>query len=116
MIKSLKKYMVHQLTCRVNGKRYIGITSDFHKRWCDHQNADSVIGRALRKHGIDNFRIAILYGRLPLFTAQMLEQRLIDKQNTLVSLGYNVASGGHGGDTTVGMTDEEKNRISEEKI
>ena len=105
----MNNYFVYCLTCRVNGKRYIGITSNLKRRWRLHCNRRSAIGYAIRKHGKENFRISVLYSRLPLSTAQVLEGRLILELKTLSPDGYNIASGGKGGSNPVaGLTDAQK--------
>ena len=112
----MNNYMVYCLTCLITGKKYVGITKDFHQRWSYHQIADSVIGHALRKYGKQNFRISVLYSRIPKSTAEALEKRLISKMNTIAPNGYNVASGGDGGDTITALTESKKreraNKIS----
>ena len=101
-------YMIYCLTNKVNGKRYIGITNNFHRRWSEHQSTDSIIGRAIRKHGNFSFRINVLCSRLSIDVAKCLEGRLIDKMNTLKPNGYNVASGGEGGYARAGFSEAEK--------
>ena len=103
----MNNYTVYCLTNTVNGKRYIGITNNFRRRWLDHQRHDYVIGRALRKHGKESFRISVLYSRLSFEMAAELEKRLILEMDTIMPNGYNVASGGGGGNTIAGFTDEE---------
>lgn len=106
----MKESTVYCITNRVNGKCYIGVTKDWKRRWIIHQRADYVIGRALRKYGKENFRISVLYSRIPFATALVLEKNLIAKMDTLRPNGYNVHEGGSGGNTIAGKTDEEKMR------
>ena len=102
-------YSVYCLTCKVNGKCYIGITNDFRRRWIRHQRDIYLIGRAIRKYGKDNFRIAILYSRLSLSVAHRLERCVIKNANSIAPNGYNVASGGLGGNNTIaGFTAEQR--------
>ena len=86
-------YIIYQLTCSVSGKRYIGYTKNFRTRLRQHCRSDYLIGSAIRKYGLSNFRIAVLYSRIPLETAWVLEKRLIVSQATLVPLGYNMIEG-----------------------
>ena len=57
MIKFKNKSGVYKLTNTINGKFYIGSTVDFYTRWYTHRkpSVDSVMSRAIRKHGVDNF-------------------------------------------------------------
>ena len=106
--------MVYQLTCRINGKRYVGVTKHFRIRWGEHKKANSVVGKAIRKHGAHNFRIAVLSSRLPKKTALDLEVCLISQKQTLVPQGYNVTKGGQGGGYWKGkkFTKEHREKIS----
>ena len=100
----MKNHTIYCLTNRVNGKRYIGYTTNFHKRLRQHEKTQSIIGYALRKYGLSNFRITILLDSLTKTQAKNHERHLIAAFNTLVPNGYNVAEGGKGGNTIKGLT------------
>lgn len=108
----------------VNGKKYVGQAVNFNKRRKQHVN-DSYnknkkydhnmpFHRAIRKYGIENFKVKILKENLE--TQCLLnfwECYYIDKFNTLVKnkKGYNVSSGGSNGNNFAGKTEEEMNEI-----
>ncbi len=55
---------VYQITNLINNKKYIGITNNYIKRWSNHKSGNSknmVIGRAIEKYGIENFKFEILF-------------------------------------------------------
>ena len=101
-------YMVYQLTNRINGKRYIGFTKDFHSRLYRHCISNFLIGRAIRKYGLHNFRITIIHFNLSEEKASIAEKRLIAKRQTLSPEGYNIHEGGLGGNTLKGLAPEQK--------
>ena len=108
----------------VDGKKYVGQAVNFNKRRKQHVN-DSYnknkkydhnmpFHRAIRKYGIENFKVKILKENLE--TQCLLnfwECYYIDKFNTLVKnkKGYNVSSGGSNGNNFAGKTEEEMNEI-----
>ena len=113
----MKTCIIYQLTNSVTGKKYIGVTIDFRERLRTHKKSNTVIGRALRKYGLGNFRISVLHSRLTKDTASILEKRLIAAKSTLTPDGYNVADGGYNGNNFEGKTKEEmqeiRNRMSQ---
>ena len=104
----MKNYMIYCFTCVLSGKRYIGYTKNFHKRLALHLKRNSVIGAALRKYGLVNFRITVLLDRLTEKDAQSYEKILIAEFGTVAPLGYNVTEGGLGGNPYVGWTQERR--------
>lgn len=52
---------VYSLLNKINGKRYIGLTTrGVSNRVKEHKVADPYIGRAIRKHGIELFEVEVL--------------------------------------------------------
>ena len=111
---------IYCYTNKVNGKKYVGQAKDFIKRHNSHirqaynekRKCDYNVPfhNAIRRHGIENFEIEILKENLP--TKEDLnywECYYIVELDTLVKngKGYNLASGGDGGNTYAGKTDEE---------
>lgn len=88
-------YLLYKLTYRT-GKAYVGLTRrDLWWRVGRHyRNPKSVIGRALRRHGLEQFDVRVLASNLTLEQACRLEIHFIGKFNTLIPNGYNVAEGG----------------------
>ena len=53
--------IVYCIENQINGKKYIGVTTrTVHQRFAEHCVANSVIGRAIRKYGSDNFSIHVV--------------------------------------------------------
>lgn len=108
MIDPLPGYgTIYLLTNKVNGKQYIGQTTQpLNYRLRQHFHAakasDAVISRAIRKHGWDNFALREL-SRVDLSGGMDLINKLeidaIRVWGTLVPDGYNLASGGKNGGT-----------------
>lgn len=61
-METIKKAGVYVIRNTVNGKRYIGSTSSFHRRWTEHRkklkkgkHENSIVQRAWDKYGADAF-------------------------------------------------------------
>ena len=89
--------MIYLITNTVNGKRYIGKTTQpLEKRWYQHcKNAeygkDTYLYRSIRKHGVANF------------TCEHLADGLDEEEILLIEQlhpEYNMTLGGDGGDTS----------------
>lgn len=102
---------LYQLTSP-GGKSYVGVTTkSLNRRISAHLCNDHAIGRALRKYGVENFKVEVLvigpenyiYG---------LETRAIETFDTMVPNGYNILGGGQGGS----HTEETKRKISESHV
>lgn len=87
---------VYCITNHANGKQYIGITSrSIEKRFSEHCKADSYIGKAIRKHGVENFSaIEIDYA----FSHGELYEKEMSwiKHYKSFGQGYNLTEGGEG--------------------
>jgi group I intron endonuclease len=64
-MEEVKPYgVIYCLTCKINGKVYIGQTTDFNDRMYRYQTLrckrQPLIYRALKKHGVDNFNYEII--------------------------------------------------------
>ena len=87
---------VYCIENRINNKKYIGITTrSLQKRFKEHCKAESVIGRAIRKHKKENF----IYYELERVSTKKelfeLEKYYIAKYKTFKN-GYNSTIGGDG--------------------
>lgn len=103
-----RKYIVYCLTNKINGKKYIGITSrSIKERITQHIRESKNINcetyhtpfkRAIRKYGIENFDVEILEENLTSTEASEKEKYYIEKFNTYIkyanSNGYNSTIGG----------------------
>lgn len=97
-MENLKKWCVYCHTNKVNGKKYIGITSqEPTRRWQNgnHYDTQPYFWRAIQKYGWDGFQHEILYTDLSKESAEQLEVDLIKKYQTQdPNKGYNSADGG----------------------
>ncbi len=92
------------VTCRVTGKRYIGITSgDVAQRWKHHvyysqreRSRASALGAAIRKYGADAFSVEVICCARGLDDIKAVEAVLIQQWATFAPGGYNLTLGGQG--------------------
>lgn len=97
-MENLTNWCVYMHENRINGKKYIGITSQKPtKRWQNgkHYDGNAHFYAAICKYGWDGFRHDILYTELTQEEAERLEVELIKKYQTQdPAKGYNLADGG----------------------
>lgn len=98
-------YTIYKITNLLNGKSYIGFTSDYKIRKYNHiwqskkDKPQQIIQRAIKKHGIQNFKWDIIY-QSPTYetTLKVMEPFYIALYNTCIlnknSHGYNGTFGG----------------------
>lgn len=106
--------IIYKATNTINGKSYIGKTSDtLEKRIKEHEyhsvKKDWLFYRAIRKHGFTSFTWDTLF-------RCDSENELDQKEIELISLntdGYNIARGGSGGDT---FTNNPRKEILRENV
>lgn len=98
--------IVYKATCLINNKIYIGKTkNDINKRIKQHINksnrgSDLIFHKAIKKYGIENFKWDILGTLNNEIELGEYEIKTIKELNsTNVEIGYNIATGGNGGDT-----------------
>ena len=122
-IKNIKN-CIYIYTNLINNKKYVGQTVrslyDRHKQRmtdCFNKNKHCYkqpFYRAIRKYGIENFKLEVL--RQDLETQCLLnlfECYYIKKYNTMINggYGYNISNGGSNGNTFAGKSEEEMNEI-----
>jgi predicted GIY-YIG superfamily endonuclease len=89
----MNNYTVYRLTSP-NGKFYIGITNDFKRRFKEHRTSKWPIGRALRKHGYQNFKMEFLLTDCSLEEALRMEEEMIGEEQVKDKNCYNLCLGG----------------------
>lgn len=93
------KYCVYCHTNKINGKKYIGITSQKpERRWNNGRGYinNEYFYRAILKYGWHNFTHDILYTGLDKETAEELEVKLISEYDSANNQhGYNIELGGN---------------------
>ena len=114
-----KKYCVYVHTNKVNGKRYVGITSMLpEKRWANgHGYRSNVLFyRAIQKYGWESFEHSVLFDGLTREEAYAKEIELISTfKASDPRFGYNIDKGGNGSNR-ISETTREKLRQSGKRI
>lgn len=104
-----KKHCVYAHINKINQKVYIGQTCNIKDRWCLSSYQKSLkFYRAIQKYGWQNFDHIILLDNLTQEEANLCEQELIKKYNT-IQLGYNIRQGG----TVSKLSEQTKQKIKE---
>lgn len=104
--------VVYLIVNKVNGKMYVGQTiNTVEKRFGDHSRQNSVIGRAIRKYGKENFRCEVLKRCASKAEMDAWEKFFIAAICCKIPFGYNVSDGG-GGVAGRKHTDEERAKIT----
>ena len=109
----MKEYSVYCHTNKVDGKKYIGITSQKpESRWRNgngYKN-NKYFYRAIEKYGWHNFQHEILYTNLSKEEAESYEVELIQEYESFIpSKGYNIEMGGN---STEKFTAEIRTKLS----
>lgn len=87
--------IIYKITNRLNGKPYIGQTSQpLEKRFLQHSKADSPLGDAMRKCGLENFTIEVVEECKTQKQASARERFWIKVLKCKVPNGYNRSDGG----------------------
>ncbi len=92
------KVSVYQIANKLNGKSYIGITTNFERRMKDHQcwTGKYPVQQALKKYGKDNFDFLILEKVFDWEEGCKREKHYISTFKTKSPNGYNLTDGGDG--------------------
>ena len=114
----MNDYLVYMHENRINGKKYIGITSgDPQNRWANGRGyyRNKHFTDAIERYGWDAFDHRILYANLTKDDACRIEQKMIAKYGTQdKNKGYNLTSGGehfkHSESSKVLMSQRRKGR------
>jgi len=92
--------IVYLVTNTINGKRYVGQTSNsLEERRKQHLKISSgclALRSALVKYGFENFEFSSLFEDLNLEQANYFEKEYIDRYKTKAPNGYNLTDGGEG--------------------
>lgn len=115
---------IYCYTNKINGKKYVGQTADFLKRYKEHINDSYNMNKkygynlpfhcAIRKYGIENFEIEILKENLKDYEEMDYWERYYIKEFDLLAKngkGYNLSDGGYGGNKFAGKIEEEMQEI-----
>jgi len=110
--------IAYLITNRLNGMKYVGVTSmSLRRRWICHKaealsgRGTRVLSKAIRKYGPENFSIEQVASASSWDDLDLLEVVLVQQHGTRTPGGYNMTNGGRG---TQGRphTEDAKRRIS----
>ena len=88
---------VYKIECLINSKIYVGQTQrPLEERISEHKRANSLIGRAIRHHGFENFKVEVLAECNNINELNEMEKFWISKLNCKIPNGYNLTDGGFG--------------------
>jgi group I intron endonuclease len=111
-------YTIYKATNRITGKSYIGYSSDWksrkrlHKYHAKQDDRNYLFYNSIRKHGFESFIWEIIYqSKDKLHTLGKMESYFIVEYNTLSPNGYNMKTGGEGGN----LSEESRKKISESR-
>lgn len=88
---------LYVITNLVNGKRYVGITINFERRWREHRSGhgSKLVYQAIKKYGIDNIKFEVVCKATEEYAKEM-EVKFIASLDTIAHSGYNLTEGGEG--------------------
>jgi group I intron endonuclease len=90
--------VIYKIENLINGKLYVGQTSrSIKSRFLDHSKGDMIIGRAIKKYGIQSFKISVIDNATDKQVLNEKEKYWIKQLNSLSPNGYNISIGGTGG-------------------
>lgn len=90
--------VIYKIENLINGKLYVGQTSrSIESRFLDHSKGDMIIGRAIKKYGIQSFKISVIDNATDKQVLNEKEKYWIKQLNSLSPNGYNISIGGTGG-------------------
>ena len=109
--------VIYKIVNKINQKQYIGQTTrSFKERISEHCRKDNtLIGKAIKKYGIDNFECVIIDKADDTSELNKKEMYWIRKLNTMTPNGYNLC---YGGNNTKGYShrEESKEKMSLTKL
>jgi len=93
---------IYKITNLINGKHYIGFTTDPDERWYNHQKCSALdkknthLYNAIKKYGIENFVFEIIYQSLDQDHTHKIMETFFIKEYDSFDNGYNMTMGGDG--------------------
>lgn len=109
--------LIYKLTSKTTHKSYVGQTINLKNRLRKHKH-DKVknpktgsLQHDLQQYGFTDFELIIIEDNIPQSKLDEREKYWIEKLDTIAQ-GYNIAKGGHGGDTYHGFNEQERKELS----
>lgn len=95
------EHTIYVITNEVNGKEYVGVTSDLKRRWRRHRadarrGVERYLYHAMRKYEVEQFSIQVVDHAEAREQAYELEKQWIADLDTYHGEGYNMTPGGDG--------------------
>lgn len=93
--------VIYKISNSINDKIYIGQTTQpVKERWASHKcdarsGKETLLYRAMRKHGVANFKIEVITSTDTFETLNTLEEYYIKKLSCVSPRGYNLLPGGN---------------------
>ena len=88
---------IYCIICKINGKKYVGQTiKKVSYRFNEHARANSLLGKAIRKYGRENFEIEVLEECYSFDELNTAEIKWIQEMDCKHPNGYNRTDGGEG--------------------
>jgi len=118
-LRDLNNFCIYKITNLMNGKVYIGKTSNIEKRWKRHisvaknkeRKAYQYLHKSINKYGVYNFNIEVLENCLTEIEAFEKEKKWIEKFNSNdYNFGMNLTDGGEG-TSGVKWSEESRDKI-----
>lgn len=102
--------IIYCITNKLNGKQYVGQTvRSLEERYSEHcRKLNTVVGKAIKKYGKENFNIEILDSSLIIDDLNDKETYWIKEKNTIIPNGYNLC---YGGNSTLGYTHKNESKL-----
>jgi len=109
--------LIYKLTSKTTNKSYVGQTINLKNRLRKHKH-DKVknpktnsLQYDLQRYGFSDFKLTIIEDNIPPSKLDDCEKYWIEKLDTITH-GYNIAKGGHGGDTYHGFNKKDREALS----
>ena len=101
-------YLVYKTTNLINGKFYIGIHKQLGEEFDGYYGSGLLLVKAIAKYGKENFLRETLFTYDTLTLARDKERELVTEDFCKLDTNYNLSVGGTGGNTTAGLSEEQK--------
>jgi group I intron endonuclease len=113
-LKDKKIYYIYFILNKINNKIYVGKTINPEKRFKRHCYSKQFIGLAIKKYKSQNFEYFLIADTLDENECNDIEKFYIKHwKTTKKQYGYNIASGGEGGNLLEGLSEQKKKKRNE---
>ena len=97
----MNNFYCYKISNTINDKIYIGIATDYKKRWrehrCSSKKSEKPLYRSMRKYSFNNFKLEIICEKNSWNEVAEFEKEMIKEyDSTNMTKGYNLSLGGEG--------------------